>query len=313
MNIPALLMNPALLLWQAADTTANNSGEGGSGGGDSGSNSIDIEALTQMVQDNALQWAINLGVAFLILIVGRIVVGVVTRTIKNLMKRAKIDAILIEFLGSMLSGVLMLFVLIAAIKELGFDTSSMVALIGAAGLAIGFAMQDSLSNFASGVMLIVFRPFKDGDFVEAGGVTGVVEKINIFTTTMRTGDNREIIVPNGSIFGGTITNYTARSTRRIDMVFGIGYGDDLLKAKRILEEIVANEERCLKDPKPVVLVNDLGAHSVNFKVRPWVNSPDYWDVLAAITEKVKLSFDEQGISIPFPQMDVHLHKEAEND
>ena len=311
MNIPALFLKPALLLSQAADTTANN--PGGGPGGDKEPDPLTVEALTKMVQENALQWAINLGIAILILIVGRIVVGMVTRGIKNLMKRAKVDAILIEFLGSMLSGVLMLFVLIAAIKELGFDTSSMVALIGAAGLAIGFAMQDSLSNFASGVMLIVFRPFKDGDFVEAGGVAGVVEKINIFTTTMRTGDNREIIVPNGSIFGGTITNYSARPTRRVDMLFGIGYGDDLLKAKRILEEIVANEERCLKDPSPVILVNDLGESSVNFKVRPWVNSGDYWDVLAAITEKVKLSFDKEGISIPFPQMDVHLHKEVEND
>ena len=228
-------------------------------------------------------------------------------TVRKVMGRSGMDSILVNFLGSIMSGALMLFVIIAAVKQLGLDTSSMVALVGAAGLAIGFAMQDSLNNFASGVMLIIFRPFKKGDFVEAGGATGTVEKINIFSTIMKTGDNREIIVPNGSIFGGTITNYSARSTRRVDMVFGIGYDDDLLLAKATLKEIVASDDRILAEPACAVAINDLGDSCVNFKVRPWVNSADYWDVLSDITEKVKLVFDEKGISIPYPQMDVHVH------
>jgi len=169
-------------------------------------------------------------------------------------------------------------------------------------------MQDSLSNFASGVMLIIFRPFNNGDFVEAGGATGVVEKIQIFSTIMKTGDNREIIVPNGAIFGGVITNYSARDTRRVDMVFGIGYDDDLLKAKQILKDIIAADDRILQDPAPAVAINDLGDSCVNFKVRPWVKAADYWDVLSDVTESVKLTFDKEGISIPYPQTDVHLHK-----
>ncbi|MDF1800805.1 MAG: mechanosensitive ion channel [Planctomycetota bacterium] len=255
-------------------------------------------------------WPYLEGVVFAILIfvIGRIVVKILTGVLRKVMAKAKVDVILINFLVSIAAGVMMLFVIIASLDKLGVPTGSAVALVGAAGLAVGFAMQDSLSNFASGVMLIIFRPFKNGDFIEAGGVTGVVEKIQIFTTIMKTGDNREIIVPNGAIFGGVITNYSARPTRRVDMVFGIGYGDDLLKAKQILTDIIAADDRILKQPAPAIAINDLGDSSVNFKVRPWVNSGDYWDVLSDITETVKLTFDKEGISIPFPQTDVHLHK-----
>ena len=268
---------------------------------------IDIEALLATVQENAIDWLINLAIAIAIYVIGKMVVRMIVRTVHKLLTRSGTDEILVNFLGSIASGVMMLFVIIAAIKQLGIDTSSMVALVGAAGLAIGFAMQDSLNNFASGVMLIVFRPFNNGDFVEAGGATGTVEKINIFSTIMKTGDNREIIVPNGAIFGGTITNYSARDTRRVDMVFGIGYDDDLLLAKSILNEIVAGDDRILAEPACAVAIHDLGDSCVNFKVRPWVNSADYWDVMSDITEKVKLTFDEKGISIPYPQMDVHVH------
>lgn len=268
---------------------------------------IDIEALLATVQENAIDWLINFAIAIAIYVIGKMVVKMIVRTVHKLLTRSGTDEILVNFLGSIASGVMMLFVIIAAIKQLGIDTSSMVALVGAAGLAIGFAMQDSLNNFASGVMLIVFRPFNNGDFVEAGGATGTVEKINIFSTIMKTGDNREIIVPNGAIFGGTITNYSARDTRRVDMVFGIGYDDDLLLAKSILNEIVAGDDRILAEPACAVAINDLGDSCVNFKVRPWVNSADYWDVMSDITEKVKLTFDEKGISIPYPQMDVHVH------
>ena len=184
----------------------------------------------------------------------------------------------------------------------------MIALIGAAGLAIGLALQGSLQNLASGVMLIVFRPFKDGDFVEAGGTMGVVEEIGIFTTKMRTGDNKEVIVPNGQIFGGIITNYSKRETRRVDMVFGIGYGDDIRKAKDIISGIIAADERILKDPETLIAVGELADSSVNFNVRPWVKSGDYWGVYFDLNEKIKLAFDENGISIPFPQMDVYLQK-----
>jgi small conductance mechanosensitive channel len=269
-----------------------------------------IQGYIDTVRVSGIEWLTNLVVALLIFVVGKMVVKMVVKAVKQLMTRSGMDEILINFLGSIVSGAMMLFVIIAAVGKLGFDTSSMVALVGAAGLAVGFALQNSLNNFASGVMLIVFRPFKNGDFVEAGGTTGVVENITIFTTIMKTGDNREIIVPNGSIFGGTITNYSARDTRRVDMLFGIGYSDDLLLAKKVLTEIIAADSRILKDPAPTIAINDLGDSSVNFKVRPWVKSADYWDVLSDVTEKVKLTFDEQGISIPYPQMDVHVQKGA---
>ena len=174
--------------------------------------------------------------------------------------------------------------------------------------AIGLSLQSSLSNFASGVMLIIFRPFTKGDFVEAGGATGVVDSISIFTTTMTTPDNKEVIVPNGAILGGNITNFSARPTRRVDMVFGISYDDDLKKAKDILTEIIAADDRVLAEPAPVITVGELADSSVNFLVRPWANSGDYWGVLWDTTEAVKLKFDEAGISIPYPQMDVHMNK-----
>jgi len=308
MNLLPLFYKPALLFMQATDADADLEVEP-----EETAAGFDMEAFLEMVKLNAVSWAISLAIAIVILIVGRIIVGWIARILRKVLGRAKLDEILINFLVSIATGVLMLFVIIAAISKLGFNTSSMVALVGAAGLAVGFAMQDSLSNFASGVMLIIFHPFKAGDFVEAGGVTGVVERIDIFTSTMRTGDNREIIVPNGKIFGDTITNYSARDTRRVDMVFGIGYDDDLLKAKRLLEQLVKEDDRILAEPAPVVAMNALNDSSVDFKVRPWVKSGDYWDVMSDFTEKVKLTFDKEGISIPYPQMDVHVHKEGQGD
>jgi small conductance mechanosensitive channel len=204
--------------------------------------------------------------------------------------------------------VLLLFVVIAALSQLGIDTTSLVALLGAAGLAIGLSLQSSLANFAAGVMLIVFRPFTKGDFVEVAGTSGSVDNISIFTTTLTTPDNKEVIVPNGSVIGNNIVNYSARPTRRVDMVFGIGYGDDIKKAKELLEQIVAADTRVLAEPAPVVALGELADSSVNFLVRPWVNAEDYWSVLWDTTETVKLKFDEAGISIPYPQMDVHLDK-----
>lgn len=202
----------------------------------------------------------------------------------------------------------MLFVIVASLDQLGVDTTSLVAILGAAGLAIGLSLQDSLKNFAAGVMLLLFKPFKAGDFVEAGGTSGSIKKIGIFTTTMTTPDNKEIIVPNGNIYGGNITNFSAKETRRVDMVVGIGYDADLLKAKEILKEMVAADERILAEPAPTVAVSELADSSVNFVVRPWVKAADFWGVKFDFTEAVKLRFDQEGISIPFPQMDVHLHK-----
>jgi small conductance mechanosensitive channel len=205
---------------------------------------------------------------------------------------------------------IMALVVISALGQLGVNTTSFAAIIAAAGLAIGFALQGSLGNFAAGIMLIIFRPFKAGDFVEAGGVAGVVEDVQIFATKIRTGDNKEITVPNGAITGSSIVNYSAKPTRRVDMVFGIGYDDDIKRAKEILEQVVTSDQRVLSDPAPTIAVSELADSSVNFVVRPWVNSGDYWPVLFDITENVKLEFDKQSVSIPFPQTDVHVHQSA---
>lgn len=266
--------------------------------------------INMLMDQYAVPWAIKIVMALVIFIVGKWVVKFVVNLVKKLLGRSgKMDEMLINFVASILNAILLLFVIIASLDQLGVDTTSLVALIGAAGLAIGLALQGSMQNFAAGVMILVFKPFKSGDFIDAGGVTGVVEQVNIFSSTLRTGDNKEVIVPNGAIYSGAITNFSARDTRRVDMVFGIGYDDDIRKAKEILEQLVAEDDRILKDPAPVVALSELADSSVNFVVRPWVNSGDYWKVLWDMNEKVKLKFDEEGISIPYPQMDVHLHKQ----
>jgi len=261
-----------------------------------------------MVLSLISQWMLNIAIAIAIVFFGRIVVKWLVKLVRKLMVRANLDPILINFLGGVANAVLMLLVIIAALNQLGIDTTSFIALLGAAGLAVGLALKDSLQNFAAGVMLILFRPFKLGDFIDAGGVTGAVEKITVFSTIMKTGDNREMIVPNGHIYSGAITNYSAKETRRIDMVFGIGYDDDMLKAKIIMEDILQAHELVLDIPAPAVAVAELADSSVNFNVRPWVKSADYWAVRSEIIEKIKLTFDNEGISIPYPQMDVHTDK-----
>jgi len=253
-------------------------------------------------------WLMNIAFAIAIVVIGRIVVKWIVKLVRKLLVRADFDPILVNFAGAIANAVLLLFVLIAALDQLGVDTTSFIALLGAAGLAVGLALKDSLQNFAAGVMMIIFRPFKLGDFIEAGGVTGVVEQISVFSTMMKTGDNREIIIPNGQIYAGAITNFSARDTRRIDLVFGIGYDDDMLKAKTIMEEILAAHDLILAEPAPAVAVAELADSSVNFNVRPWVNSGDYWGVRSELLEQIKLAFDKQGISIPYPQMDIHTDK-----
>ena len=269
-----------------------------------------IESINvqEMADVYVIPWAINITMAIIIFVVGKFAIGIVTRLVKKLMSKAGLDNILIGFISSIIKTVLLLFVVVASLNQLGVDTTSLIALIGAAGLAIGLSLQSTLQNLAAGVMLIVFRPFKDGDFIDAGGVMGTVEKINIFNTVMRTGDNREIIVPNGSVYGGTITNYSARETRRVDMVFGIGYNDDIRKAKEIIKNILDADERVLAEPEALVAVGELADSSVNFNVRPWCKSGDYWNVYFDTHENIKLAFDEAGISIPYPQMDIHMDK-----
>lgn len=250
---------------------------------------------------------LNILIAAMIVIVGRIVIKWIVKLLRKIMVRADLDPILVNFASSIASSIMLVIVLIAALDRLGVDTTSFIAVLGAAGLAVGLALKDSLQNFAAGIMMIIFRPFKLGDFIEAGGVSGVVEKINVFSTIMKTGDNREIIIPNGQIYAGAITNFSARDTRRIDMVFGIGYGDDMLKAKQVMEDILTSHELILDDPAPVILIAELGESSVNFNVRPWVKSSDYWPVRSDLLEKIKLAFDENNISIPYPQMDIHTN------
>lgn len=265
------------------------------------------------VNNYAIPWGINIAMAILIYVVGRIVVGLLLSVFRRLMAKSKYDQMLIDFLEAIISAVLMLFVIVASLDELGVDTTSLVAILGAAGLAIGLSLQDSLKNFAAGVMLLVFKPFKAGNYVEAAGTAGIVQKIGIFTTTMTSLDNKEIVIPNGKIYSDNITNYSAKETRRCDMTFGIGYDDDLRKAKAILVEMCEQEERILDDPAPLVGVAELGDNSVNFTVRPWVNAADNLAVRLDFTEAVKLRFDEEGISIPYPQMDVHVHKEKDQE
>ena len=266
--------------------------------------------IERYINEYAIPWGINSAMAIAIYVIGRIVVGFILSIFRRVMAKSKYDAMLVDFLEAIISAILMLFVIVASLDQLGVDTTSLVAILGAAGLAIGLSLQDSLKNFAAGVMLLVFKPFKSGDFVEAGGTAGTVNKIGIFTSTMTTPDNKEIIVPNGAIYSGTITNFSAKETRRVDMVVGIGYDADLLKAKQVLQEMVEADPRILQEPAPTIAVAELADSSVNFVVRPWVQSADFWGVKFDFTEAVKLRFDKEGISIPFPQMDVHLHKDA---
>ncbi len=264
---------------------------------------FDTEAF---LEDYLIPWGTNIAFAIVILLVGRILSKWIVNFVRKGLGKSRLDSMLVNFVTAILGWILILLVLVAALDRLGVDTTSFIALLGAAGLAIGLALKDSLQNFASGVMLILFRPFTTGDLVEAAGVEGVVEEIRIFSTKMRTPDNREVTVPNGDIFSGVIINNNARETRRIDLVIGIGYDDNLETAKNTLTRVIEAEERVLSDPKPMVAVGELGASSVDILVRPWVKTADYLETKCALTEKFKLALDEAGVSLPYPKMDVHL-------
>ncbi len=267
----------------------------------------------QKTTDTLLYWlstySLKLVAAILVLVIGRWLARKITNVIRKLLVKQQIDITLVNFLENIIYYTLLIVVVIAAAGQLGINTASFLTIVGAAGLAIGLALRDSLSNFASGVMLILFRPFRVGDVVNAAGVTGKVETISMFTTIMNTPDNQKIIVPNSAITSSTITNITANETRRVDMVIGIGYEDDISRAKDILARLIEEDERILSDPAPTIAVSELADSSVNFVVRPWVKTPDYWNVYFDLTEKIKKTFDAEGISIPYPQTDVHLYQE----
>lgn len=252
-------------------------------------------------------WGLKAVMAIVILIVGRIVARVLCNSLRAAMRRGRVEETLVSFAGHLSYALLMLMVIIAAINQLGIQTTSFIAILGAAGLAVGLALQGSLANFAAGILMIIFKPFKVGDFIEAAGTTGTVEEIEIFTTKMRTPDNKLIIVPNNQIINGSITNFSAKETRRVDLVVGVSYGANLNQVKTVLEDILSKDERILAEPAPTVAVLKLGESSIDFAVRPWVKSADYWPTLFDLNKTVKERFDAEGICIPFPQRDVHLY------
>ena len=268
-------------------------------------------AILDKIQAIGIEYGAKVIGALLILIIGMWVVKLIKKTVIRLMEKKDVDPTLVSFLAALVSVALKVFVIVAALGKLDIKTASFVAVLGAAGLAIGLAMQGSLANFAAGVLMIIFKPFSIGDFIEAGGSTGAVVDISIFTTIINSPDNKKIIVPNAQVMGGSITNFGANGTRRVDLVAGIGYGDDIDKAKTVLEGILAADKRILKDPAPTIAVVELADSSVNLVVRPWVDGADYWGVYFDTTETIKKRFDEEGISIPFPQQDVHLYEHKE--
>jgi small conductance mechanosensitive channel len=269
---------------------------------------MDFSNLLGKVYELLTIYGMKVVAAIIIFIVGRWVAKAVTNFIKRLMTKSKTDETLVKFVGSLSYIALLAFVIIATLNQLGIQTASFIAVLAAAGLAIGLALQGSLGNFAAGVLMIIFKPFKVGDYIEGAGVAGTVEEIQIFTTQLVTPDNKTIIVPNAKMTGDNITNYSVKGTRRVDFVFGIGYGDDIDHARQVIEGIISQDERVLKDPAPMVAVSELADSSVNFTVRAWTNGGDYWPFYYDTTEKVKKQFDAEGISIPFPQHDVHVYE-----
>lgn len=249
---------------------------------------------------------VNILLAIAIFLIGRAVIGILIKIIRKVLANTDYDPMIVNFMISILHTVLLLFVVVASLDQLGVNTTSLVAILGAAGLAIGLSLKDSLQNFAAGVLLLVFRPFRAGDYIEAGGTTGTVCNITIFSTILSSPDNKEVTVPNGSIYKSNIVNHTARGTRRVDMIFNISYDSDLKKAKQIIADLLASDNRVLDDPAPVIAVAALAQNSVDLIAKPWVETNDLWTFRPDMIEAVKIQFDRQGIDIPFPQMSVHL-------
>ena len=267
-----------------------------------------VSGYTDQLIAMAVEWGPKVLLALVVLIIGLWIIKKVVQGVNAGLERSNTDATLAKFLGSMVSIILKVLLFVSVAGMVGIETTSFIAILGAAGLAVGLALQGSLANFAGGVLILLFRPYKVGDFIDAQGVSGSVAEIQIFNTVIRTPDNKRIIVPNGAISNGIITNFSAEATRRVDMVFGIGYDDDIGKAKATLKRILSEDERIHADPEPFVVVSALADSSVNFTVRVWVDAANYWGVFFDTTEKVKLVFDQEGISIPYPQQDVHIHQ-----
>ncbi len=266
----------------------------------------------ELVRTAGMDFAINLVTAILIFYIGKAIVGILVRAFRKLLEKNDVDPTLTSFVSNLVRMTLLVFVIIAAITQLGVPSAQFVAVVGAAGLAVGLALQGSLANFAAGVLIVLFRPYKVGDYVEAAGVSGTIEQVQILTTILKTPDNKQIIVPNGQIMDSIITNYSANDRRRVDLVVGVSYDDDLDKVRKTLEELIAADDRILDDPAVTIAVSELGDSSVNFIVRPWVKSADYWGVHFDLTEAIKKRFDQEGISFPFPQQDVHLYQATAN-
>lgn len=265
----------------------------------------------ELVLNTLREWVALYGLkvigAAVILFLGRLAARGTRKVLRRLLRKHSVDETLVSFACSLSYVAVLALVIIAALSQLGVQTASFVAILGAVGLAIGLALQGSLSNFAAGVLMVIFKPFKVGDFIEGGGTAGIVEAIGIFTTDLRTPDNKKVIVPNGKLVTDNITNYSAKEERRVDIVVGVSYADNLDRVRRVLEDILQADGRVLKDPAPVIGVLDLAESSVNFAVRPWVKTQDYWDVYFHLHEEIKKRFDAEGITIPFPQSDVHMH------
>ena len=270
-----------------------------------------MEAITKWFEDNQdllISYAISLVTALLILWIGFKIARLVSSSLKKAMVKKSIDPAVASFAASLTHAIVAAAVIIAALSHVGVQTATFVAILGAAGLAIGLSLQGSLANFASGILITVFRPFKAGDFVEAGGVAGVVKEIQIFSTTLTTPDNKFVVVPNARITGDAITNFSRLDTRRIDMVIGVSYSADLQKTEELLKRVLDEHPNVLKEPGYTVGVSELADSSVNFVVRPWVKTSEFWPTKFALTKQIKQELDLAGIGIPFPQMDVHIHK-----
>lgn len=273
---------------------------------------MDFNGISSKIYEILAVYGMRVVSAVVIFILGRWVAMAVRGVISRLMTRYKVDQTLNTFVTSLGYMALLAFVVIAALNQLGIQTASFIAVLGAAGLAVGLALQGSLSNFAAGVLMIIFKPFKSGDYIEGGGAAGTVDEISIFTTHLSTPDNKTVIVPNAKMMGDNITNYSTKGTRRVDFTFGIGYGDDIDKARSVIQSIIDRDDRVMKEPEPVIVVSALADSSVNFAVRVWTLSSDYWGFYFDTTEAVKKAFDAENISIPFPQRDVHIiEKSAE--
>jgi len=271
---------------------------------------LDIQAVVAQLSGLFTAYGLKVVGAILVLIIGRYVAGWARRATRRALERASVEATLIPFLCGLVHTLAMVFVVVAVLGLFGIPTASFIAVLGAAGLAVGLAMQGTLSNFAAGVMLLIFRPFKVGDVVEVAGTLGVVKQIGIFATQLNTPNNILVIISNGTVYGDKISNYTANDTRRVDLTVGVSYGDDLEVARQTILGVLSNHEKVLKDPAPQVEVVEMADSSVNFVVRPWCANADYWRVYFDVTQRCKERLEAAGCSIPFPQRDVHLFPEA---